>query len=321
MNKILTLIFTFCMTLSFAQTTSDFENLNVQLDSILNGDDGNHDFESGNISLFNIYNPAWDGWDKWAISASTDVATLGYTNDYTSVTGAGFDNSMTYAVSYAYSPTIMKLENEAQGEIVNGMYLTNNTYAYFEMLDGGFGKKFGGITGNDPDYFLLTIKKYLNGNISTDSVNFYLADFRDADNTQDYILNDWTWVDLTSLGAADSLAFSLSSTDNNTNGMLTPAYFCVDNVVTSDGVVAVENVEASSLFEIYPNPASEFLVLKNLENENAEVAIFDMTGRVIYNTTLTGFLNEINIQNLAKGTYMVKVQTETKVASQLLIKQ
>lgn len=322
MNKFFTLIFTFCVSLSFAQTTSDFENYGVQVDSILNGSDGNHLFTSGNVSLSNEYFPGWNGWGGWALSASTDITTAGFTNDYSAITGGGVDNSSTYAVAYAYDESIMKLENDAQGEIVNGMYITNGTYAYLSMTNGdGMAKVFGGLTGDDPDYFLLTIKKYLDGNISTDSVNFYLADFRNADNTQDYIINEWTWVDLTSLGAADSLAFSMNSSDFNNYGLLTPTYFCVDNVITSDGVVAVENVDAKSLFKIYPNPASDFLVLENLENENVQVSIFDMTGRLFYNNTLTNYTNEVNIQHFAQGTYMVKVQTETKVASQLLIKQ
>lgn len=325
MNKFFTLILAFFAITSFAQTTSDFENYGLQLDSILNGSDGNHNFESGNISLFNEYYPGWNGWGGWAISASTDVTTAGFTNDFSAVTGGGVDNSLTYAVTYAPTESIMRLENDAQGEVVNGMYVTNGTYAFLSMTNGdGIAKKFGGVTGDDEDYFLLTIKKYLGGTLSTDSVNFYLADYRFSDNSQDYIVDEWTWVDLTSLGNADSLAFTMSSTDVGNYGMNTPAYFAVDNVVTSDGVVAVENVDAKTLFEIFPNPANEFFVLKNLENENVEVAIFDMIGRMVYNAdanTLTGFQNEINIQNLAKGTYMVKVQTETKVASQLLIKQ
>ena len=322
MKKIFTLLLTLSSLIAFAQTTSDFENYGIPVDSILNGSDGNHLFNSGNVSLFNEYFPAWNGWGGWAISSSTDVTTAGYTNDFSAITGGGVDNSLTYAITYASTGSIMNLENDAQGEIVNGMYITNGTYAFLSMTDGdGIAKKFGGVTGDDEDYFLLTIKKYLGGTLSTDSVNFYLADYRFSDNSQDYIVNEWTWVDLASLGQADSLSFSMSSTDVGNYGMNTPAYFAVDNVITSDGIVTVENVEAKSLFEIYPNPATDFFILKNLENENVEVSIFDITGRLVYNNVLTDFQSEINVHNLVKGTYMVKVQTETKVASQLLIKQ
>lgn len=321
MTKFCTLIFTLFSLLSFAQTTSDFENYAIGVDSFLNGSDGTNLFSSGNIQLDNDYNSAWMSWTGWAISSGTNVDSINFSN-LSTINGTGFGGSNNYAVSFSSDQTIMNLNGDAAGEVVTGMYVNNLTVAHGIIKDGNmFSKKFGGLTGDDEDYFLLTIKKYLGGTLSTEVVEFYLADYRFADNSQDYIVEEWTWVDLTSLGQADSLVFTLSSTDNGNYGMNTPAYFAIDNVVTSDGVVDIKNVEANSLFEIYPNPAQEFFVLKNLEDENVDVAIFDMTGKLIYNNILTGFQNEIHIQNLAKGTYMVRVQTETKVASQLLIKQ
>jgi hypothetical protein len=321
MNKFFTLIFTFFAIASFAQTTADFENYQIDVDSFLNGSDGNNLFSSGNISLDNDYNSMWNSWNGWAISHGTDVSTVDF-NNLSTINGMGYDGSNNYAVSFSSDQNIMHLDGAAAGEVVAGMYVNNLTVAYNIIKDGNqFSKKFGGLTGDDPDFFLLTIKKYLGGTLSSEVVEFYLADYQFTDNAQDYIIDDWAWVDLTSLGQADSLAFSLTSTDNGNYGMNTPAYFAVDNVETSDGIVAVDNVEAESLFTIYPNPASEFFVLKNLENENALVSIFDMTGRLVYNNTLTGNQNEVNIQNLANGTYMVKVLSNEKVASQLLIKQ
>ncbi len=321
MNKFFTLIFTFSAILSFAQTTSDFEEYAIGVDSFLNGSLGSDLFSSGNISLENDYNPDWMSWTGWAISSGTDITTTEFSN-LSTINGTGYDGSNNYAVSFSSDQTILHLDNDAAGEVVTGCYVNNLTVAHNIIKDGNmFSKKFGGVTGDDEDYFLLTIKKYFDGTLSTEAVEFYLADYRFADNSEDYIVDEWTWVDLTSLGQADSLVFSLSSTDNGNYGMNTPAYFAIDNVVTSDGVVDVENVDAKSLFEIYPNPASEFFVLNNLENEKAQVFIFDMTGRLVFNNVITEFQNEVNIQNFARGTYMVKVHTETKVASQLLIKQ
>jgi hypothetical protein len=60
-------------------------------------------------------------------------------------------------------------------------------------------------------------------------VEFYLADFRFADNSQDYILDSWGFVDLSALGTVDFLEFDLSSSDNGAFGMNTPGYFALDN--------------------------------------------------------------------------------------------
>jgi hypothetical protein len=103
------------------------------------------------------------------------------------------------------------------------------------MRDGDqFAKKFGGVSGDDADWFKLTVTGWLNGQAKNDTVNFMLADYTFADNSQDYILNEWTWLDLQVLGNVDSLQFSLSSSDAGQWGMNTPAYFVLDNFTTAD---------------------------------------------------------------------------------------
>jgi hypothetical protein len=111
-----------------------------------------------------------------------------------------------------------------------GASITNTTYTALTMGHGdGYAKKFGGITGNDPDWLLLTIQGYAN-DVLTGTVNFYLADYRSGDPSQDYIVNDWRHVDFTNLGIADEIRFSMSSSDNDpTFGMKTPSYFALDN--------------------------------------------------------------------------------------------
>jgi len=47
------------------------------------------------------------------------------------------------------------------------------------------------------------------------------------------ILNTWQSVDLSSLSAAKTLTFSLTSSDNGAYGMNTPAYFAMDNLTLS----------------------------------------------------------------------------------------
>ena len=241
-----------------AQTTVDFEQFNLSAGAFLNGSDGSGGFSAGNLFLPNTYNEEFGSWSGWAISATTDTETPGFTNQYSAYTGSGYEGSTTYAVTYtAGTGSVVEMEGEAAGGAVDGMYITNSTYAALSMLNGDmFTKKFGGETGDDPDYFLLTVKKYLGGELSTDSVDFYLADYRFEDNSQDYIVEEWTYLDLSSLGNADSLQFTLSSTDNGQFGMNTPAYFCIDNFTTADMVSNTEALPAGSA-AVFPNPATE----------------------------------------------------------------
>jgi hypothetical protein len=100
------------------------------------------------------------------------------------------------------------------------------------MLNGdGFSKQFGGASGDDPDWLRLDIIG-MNGQSATGTVPFYLADYRFADNSQDYVVSDWTWVDLSALGPVTALMFDLSSTDMGPFGMNTPAYFVMDDLTS-----------------------------------------------------------------------------------------
>ena len=52
---------------------------------------------------------------------------------------------------------------------------------------------------------------------------------RAINNEEDYVVDTWEWFDLSPLGAVHTISFSLSSTKSDSYGMLTPAYFCIDN--------------------------------------------------------------------------------------------
>jgi hypothetical protein len=96
----------------------------------------------------------------------------------------------------------------------------------------GFAKKFGGPSGNDPDWYLLKVEGRNAANALVGQVEQYLADYRFANPLDDYILNAWDELDLTPLAelGVKQLAFRLSSSDNSIFGMNTPAYVAVDNL-------------------------------------------------------------------------------------------
>lgn len=306
---------------SYAQTTADFENFDLEPGEALNGSDGSSGFSSGNLFLPNSYNPDFNAWSGWAISASTDVTTPGFMNDLSAITGSGY-NSTAYAVSFASPQSIIKLEGAAAGGAVEGMYVTNGTYPYLSMLEGdGFAKKFGGESGDDPDFFLLTIKKYISGELSSDSVNFYLADYRFEDNSLDYIVDDWTYVDLSPLGNADSLQFTMSSTDNGMFGMNTPAYFCIDDLTTADMLVRTQRTELPPAnLRISPNPAGATWYAQWAPGQEAEARLMNINGQVLQSFRLKPGTNAIDALTLPAGLYVLRIQTANGFLTKKLFK-
>ncbi len=208
-----------------------FDDLILSPESYWNGSDGSGGFTSGSAFFSNNFTD-WGGgvtsWDGFAYSNITDTIASDIAAQYNAVTGSGQGGSANYAIGYVGSPTITL---DTPG-VIGGMYVTNNNYTYYSMLNGDlYSKKFGGIDGNDPDFLLLTITgKDSDGNV-TGAEEFYLADFRFEDNSKDYIVSTWWFVDLTPLGLIKSLEFSLSSSDTGDWGMNTPAYFAIDTII------------------------------------------------------------------------------------------
>lgn len=215
----------------YSQTTSTFEEFALPLDTVLDGSDLSGGYNNGAAFFPNIYDVMWQSWEGFIISTMRDDSTQGYDNRFSAITGSGY-NSSTYTIGY--SPAVIKLNGYNAGNTISGFYVTNSSYAYYAMKEGDFfSKKFGGVTGEDPDWFLINIVSFISGT-AKDTVSFYLADYRFQDNSQDYIIDTWEWVDLSPLGAADSLMIYLTSSDAGAWGINTPGFFCIDDFIVNE---------------------------------------------------------------------------------------
>jgi hypothetical protein len=287
-----------------AQTVASFDQLTLTPEKFWNGSDESGSFDSGGVSFYNSYNTQWGSWSGFAYSNVTDGTTAGFGNQYSAITGSGNEGSSNYAVCYT-SP-LAELQFAATSK-ATGFQITNSTYAYLSMKlgDATFAKKFGGESGNDPDFFKLMIEALNDAGEPVDTVNFYLADFRFTDNSKDYILNKWTWVDLNDLNKARKLRFSLSSSDNGVFGMNTPSYFCMDDlnykILTSSPNIS--QVQSS----VYPNPFYDHLIISGIK-ANAQVTITDISGRTMgeYNNVSNNQVVD-GLNNLRSGIYFLKI--------------
>jgi hypothetical protein len=236
---------------SKAQLVSTFDDLTLNADTCWYGVDGSGTFSSGQATFKNNYNADWGSWSGFAYSNVTDNTTAGYMNQYSAIPGIGTMETANYGVCYAGNSDTIAFSKDFD---LFGLYVTNATYAALSMKEGdAFSKKFGGETGTDPDWFLLTIQAFDANRNEVGVVEFYLADFRFENNNDDYIVEDWQMVDLNSLKGVSYLTFSLSSSDVGDWGMNTPGYFCLDDLiikdftditfVVNDGTAPVEDVE------------------------------------------------------------------------------
>ncbi|MEN0006455.1 MAG: DUF4465 domain-containing protein [Bacteroidota bacterium] len=308
-------------------TIIDLEEFNLQQDTFLNGSDllggyASQDVFFPNTFLDGDFGAFWLG--GWAISTMTDSVTSGFTNLYSAKPAAGFDESLTYVVGQ--QGAILNLEGDLAGGVVDGAYFTNGTYAHNNMRDGDaqFSKKFGGDDGTDPDTFMLSIQAFFGGELSEEKVDFFLADFRFEDSSEDYIVDTWEWVDLSSLGNVDSLLFTLTSSDTSIiNGQVflnTPAFFCMDNL-TITTTSNVEQLAVSNTLKVFPNPTQHFLNIQLEGVPTAPIQIVSLEGKILHQQELQQNNIALPVQHFPKGQYFIRAFIDNRWQVQAWIKQ
>ena len=315
-----------------AQTVATFEDLTLPgadtfyVNLTASGTDVG--FSDGLARFPCVYDTAggYTTWNYFAYSNKTDSITNGYTNQYAAKPDMGYGGSSKYAIAYCANPanyldnTVkVYLTGAAMGKQVSGFYVANSTYAYNSMAPG-YPAEYPAKKFDSGDWFLLTVKGYLGGTFTTDSVNYYLADYRSADSASRYVVKTWNWVDLTSLGSVDSLQFHLTSSDTAGGfGMNTPAYFCIDNFTTNE-TEAVKNIATAYAVKVYPNPATDMLYADVADNTVQQIIVSDMAGNIVGSYPAQKH-TAINTSLLSSGCYMLRLDGDGKSASVKFVKQ
>ena len=208
---------------------ADFEDLDLEAESSWHGDtDGDTYFYSGSYRFTNSYTLAWDSWMGFAyanISDSSYVPEWGYDNQYKNAAGGGALGSATYGVVYDHG-VVDLLEAGEEGAEIPGCYVTNNIMLYNAAVNGD---TYSGGPFEEGDYFKVLFRG-VRPDGDTAVIEYYLADCRDADSAEHYILDAWEWVDLSGLGAVGQLLIGFEGSRVNQYGPLLPSYMAIDKV-------------------------------------------------------------------------------------------
>jgi hypothetical protein len=198
-----------------------------------NGEYGSgNGFQSGNAWFPTYWDDTWgEYWEGFAYTDHTLKNEPGAGNQFSSYAGEGAAGSAQYAVFYAgfYGTDTLTFKHP---ERIDRLSVSNSAYAALAMLNGDqFTKKFGGETGEDPDWFSVIIQGIgIDGN-PTGQEEIFLADFREPGIQNDYISEDWKVVTLDHLGIVQKLVFSFASSDTAYGFINVPTYVCLDNII------------------------------------------------------------------------------------------
>lgn len=205
-----------------------FEDLGLAKNSAWKGNNGGQiSFTSGTYAFVN-HSSISDGWSGFGYSSEESTEHGGWQTDTRSAVGHGVDGSDTWGVlfysSYSFPGGVpFRVTNSAEGDIIPGVYVTNTAWVVDATQHGpGFGDDESYKQG---DYMRVTFT-----GDNHKFVEYYLADFRNTDNSEHYVLTDWAWVDLAPLGKVKEVKVQVEGSRSNAFGPTMPAYVCLDNL-------------------------------------------------------------------------------------------
>lgn len=204
-------------------------------------------FVSRGASFVNWYDRGWFVWTGFAITRLNAPVPSDpvYVNQYSAAAGPAFEGT-NYAIAYLSSYGLAPVIDLPFGYDAASVRITNTTYAKAVIKDGfgSYARKFGDdpttnsvVETDHPDFFGVTFTGYAGANASgsvVGHVDFFLADYRFAENSLDFIVDDWASVSLASLAGSRSIALSWFSTDTSMHSgstyINTPTYVALDNL-------------------------------------------------------------------------------------------
>ncbi len=215
-----------------------------------NGNDGsntsNSDGWSSNTAHFSnnlSFDPEFGGfWSGWAYSNVVNSVSPGFMNQYAAFPGGGSDGlggvdvGGTYAVAYTGSQvnTTSSLIQFSKATAVSSLDLANTTYLARYVMDNAPAAYPDRDNLLDGEFVRLRIEGLDAGGQVVGSQVETLADFGVAGTEDDFVLVDWTTVDLSSLGLVHGLQFVIDSNVTSTFDGITyvdpPVYFAIDNM-------------------------------------------------------------------------------------------
>ena len=296
-----------------AQNSVEFETYSLGAESFDNGLNAQGYFIFNDVYLSNVYDTAWGSWTGFSISNITDTITSGWGNQYSSFPGHGSNNSANYGVFYdsgviSFSPS--------ESRVFDSIKITNTTYAAISIRDGdAYGKQFGSQTDangiidgtNGEDFFKVwVICEDYDGSIQ-DSIEFYLADYRFANNAQDYIVNEWTNIDLTGLGFyVNKISFRFESSDVSFGYINTPTYFAIDDI-SYQYLIGLTDIKEEKL-KIFPNPAKDVI---QIEGGEGLLTLYSLNGNLVVSQRSSG-ASVVDVSHLNPGVYILRIVTKNR---------
>lgn len=198
-------------------------------------------------------------------------------------------------------------------------------------IEGSLGNSGGLFYDNQADYYYLPFNTWVKIIVYLDYPNkkgyFYIpylnkvfaGDFL-ANKTSTNLIQDYVPATLMLSVSLDSgINSPLLYTRNRYDNIKITAL----NVVPPNVIALNTNEQLAAKFNMYPNPATNVVNITNSENMLVnQVTVYDIAGKQISTQSFNSEAEiQLNVENLANGTYMLHLQTHGGTAVKKLVKK
>lgn len=79
-------------------------------------------------------------------------------------------------------------------------------------------------------------------------------------------------------------------------------------------------LDESIAFGVYPNPTSDFVTITSTMSTEASVFVYNLEGKIVHQTSISGNESQINLSDLSNGTYLLNVTNALQATTFRIIK-
>lgn len=156
------------------------------------------------------------------------------------------------------------------------------------------------MAANDEQYEGVLVKVN-NATCNTDTTGSGVGQWIVNDGSGDLIVDDKMYV----YGPTQTFIYNITGVMDYSFGDFKLLPRDANDVVISTSIEEVENIKVS----VYPNPASTFIAFE-LSDDNFEVKMFDITGKVVKNVYSTKNRVNVSVAELDNGVYFYSLYTQ-----------
>jgi len=84
------------------------------------------------------------------------------------------------------------------------------------------------------------------------------------------------------------------------------------------GTTSVENIKDNFSFNIFPNPANDFVTITHLPS-GSKLKVMDITGKTVYNSVVQSEQTVINTSDFVNGVYIIQIENNGSISNKKLI--